>query len=171
MHILLTGRPGIGKSTAIEKVIQSVGKSRVGGFLSREIRESGRRTGFEITTLDGQTGVLAHVDRDTGPRVGKYRVNVEDIENIAIPSLRKARRQGKLIVIDEIASMELQAPNFRDEVRQCLEKGRVLATIQNRRGDFLDSLRNRDDIKLFTLTKTNRDMVPARVLEILGCND
>jgi len=171
MHILLTGRPGIGKSTAIEKIIESIGKDKVGGFLSREIREEGTRKGFAIVTLDGQRGVLAHVDRKAGPRVGKYRVNVKDIENIAILSLRRARRQGKLIVIDEIASMELKAEMFREEVLRCLKEGRVLATIQNRRGDFLDSLRNREDTKVICLTTRNRDEVPTRVLEILQHSD
>lgn len=168
MHILLTGRPGIGKSTAIEKIIQSIGNQRVGGFVSREIREHGKRKGFEIITLDGARGVLAHVNRKTGPQVGKYRVNVDDIENVAIPSLKEARKQGKLIIIDEIASMEMKSSLFRDEVLKCLNEGIVIATIQNRKHTFLDSLKSRNDTEVITLTKGNRNKVPAQVLKILG---
>ena len=39
--ILLTGRPGVGKTTAGQKIVASLG-NRAGGFYTREVR-SGRR--------------------------------------------------------------------------------------------------------------------------------
>ena len=111
-NILISGRPGIGKSTVIQKIIESLGSERAGGFWSGEIRQAGRRVGFSINTLYGLNGILAHVDFTTGPRVGKYRVNVSDIDNIAVPSMISAREAGKIIIIDEIASMELFSTKF-----------------------------------------------------------
>ncbi|MFX1331977.1 MAG: NTPase [Promethearchaeota archaeon] len=166
-NIVLTGRPGIGKSTVIRKVIHALGLDSVDGFWSSEIREKNRRVGFSINTLSGETGILAHVDLRRGPRVGKYRVNIEDLESLAIPTLAKARDLRKIIVIDEIASMELYSPQFAPEVRRCLDTGRVLATLQQRRGSFQNEVRNRNDVDLIEITFANRNAIPEEVLSRL----
>lgn len=166
-NILLTGRPGVGKSTAVRKIVKELGVDRAEGFWSGEIREGNRRVGFEITTLSGYRGVLAHVDFAGRPRVGKYGVNVQDIESVAIPALVRARESNRIIVIDEIASMELCSRHFAPEVRRCLDASRVLATLQQRRGGFLDEIRTRKDIFLLEVTLSNRDQVPMKVLSFL----
>ncbi|MFX1262525.1 MAG: NTPase [Promethearchaeota archaeon] len=166
-NIVLTGRPGIGKSTVIRKVIHALGLDSVDGFWSSEIREKNRRVGFSINTLSGETGILAHVDLGRGPRVGKYHVNIEDLESLAIPTLAKARDLRKIIVIDEIASMELYSPQFAPEVRRCLDTGRVLATLQQRRGSFQNEVRNRNDVDLIEITFANRNAIPEEVLSRL----
>ncbi|MHA2379140.1 MAG: NTPase, partial [Candidatus Thorarchaeota archaeon] len=165
---LLTGRPGVGKSTVIKRVVDVLGIEKAEGFWSAEMREENRRVGFEITTLSGHRGVLAHVDIVGGPRVSKYGVNVQDIESVALPALERARESNRIIVIDEIASMELCSPHFAPEVRRCLDACRVLATLQQRRGGFLDEIRAREDIVLLDVTLSNRDQLPKRVLSILG---
>ncbi|MFW9862420.1 MAG: NTPase [Candidatus Thorarchaeota archaeon] len=163
-NVLLTGRPGIGKSTVVKKIIHGLKPDSADGFWSAEIRENNRRVGFSINTLSGETGILAHVDLERGPRVGKYRVNIRDLESLAIPTLVNAREFGKIIVIDEIASMELCAPQFAPEVRRCLDTGRVLATLQQRRGVFHDEIRARSDVDLIEITVANRDSLPVEVL-------
>ncbi len=80
-NILFTGVPGIGKSTIIEKIVQRINRSKT-GFYTREIRASGRRVGFAITTLDGKHGTLAHIDIPGRIRVGRYGVNLPDIDLI-----------------------------------------------------------------------------------------
>ena len=80
-NILFTGVPGIGKSTIIEKIVQRINRSKT-GFYTREMRASGRRVGFTITTLDGERGTLAHIDIPGHMRVGRYGVNLPDIDLI-----------------------------------------------------------------------------------------
>ncbi|MFQ6001621.1 MAG: nucleoside-triphosphatase, partial [Anaerolineae bacterium] len=72
--ILLAGRPGVGKTTVIKQVVEMLG-GEAGGFYTEEIRQGGRRLGFKIITLEGEEGVLAHVDIKGAPRVSKYGVN------------------------------------------------------------------------------------------------
>ena len=165
MNILITAKPGIGKTTAIKKIAESIGYGNVDGFFSEEIRVKGRRTGFRIKTFDGKEGVLAEISEATGPKVGKYTVCISDIENIAIPSLGKARKAGKTIIVDEIASMELKSEYFAIEVRKCLDTKRVIGTIQNRPSPFLNEVRNRTDVILINLTLNNRDTVPSDVVK------
>ncbi|MFX1270059.1 MAG: NTPase [Promethearchaeota archaeon] len=166
-NVVLTGRPGIGKSTVVKRIIHGLKPNSADGFWSAEIRENNRRVGFSINTLSGETGILAHVDLERGPRVGKYRVNLRDLESLAIPTLAIARQSGKIIVIDEIASMELNAPQFAPEVRRCLNTGKVLATLQQRRGGFQDEVRARNDVDLIEITLDNRDSLPAEILQRL----
>ncbi|MFX1603336.1 MAG: NTPase [Promethearchaeota archaeon] len=167
-NILLTSRPGMGKTTVIRRIVDELGVEKAEGFWSNEIRERNRRVGFEITTLSGRRGVLAHVELAGRPRVGKYGVNVEDIERVAIPALIRARESNRIIVIDEIASMELCSRRFAPEVRRCLDTRRVLATLQQRRGGFLDEIRARQDSVLLELTLSNRDQMPLKVLNLLS---
>ncbi|MFO7836546.1 MAG: nucleoside-triphosphatase [Candidatus Thorarchaeota archaeon] len=162
-HVLLTGRPGIGKTTAIRKAIQYIGIERVGGFWSSEMKRDGRRVGFGIHTVEGEDGILAHVDRNHGPLVSKYRVNVADINRVAIPALERARKCGKIIIIDEIAKMELYSEGFKQEVLKCLNEGRVLGTIQQWSSSFLNQVRNRSDVRMVEVTTANRDELPAQI--------
>lgn len=166
-NILLTGKPGTGKTTAIRSVVDQLNPESAAGFWSREIREKGQRVGFTIETLSGKFGTLAHVNQKYGPKVSKYRVNIDDIDFIIVPELEMARASGRLIIIDEIAKMELFSKKFEDEVRKCLDTRRVLGTIQQRIHPFLDEIRSRRDVHLIELTTENRYHVPMQVLRIL----
>jgi nucleoside-triphosphatase len=166
-NILLTGQPGIGKTTTIKAIVDKLDPKSVAGFWSEEIRGRGGRVGFSIETLSGKRGTLAHINLSDGPRVSKYRVNIADIDSIIVPELAFARESGRIIIIDEIASMELHSQDFKDEVGRCLDARQVLGTIQQRKHPFLDEIRFRADVRLFELTISNRDEIPLQVLELL----
>src|SRR5207244_10235406 len=81
--VLLTGRPGCGKTTLIKRVVNNLPR-RVGGFYTEEIREGGSRAGFKIMTLDGEEVVFAHVDFKTRERVGKYGLDLSALEKTGV---------------------------------------------------------------------------------------
>jgi len=91
-RILITGKPNVGKTTIIQKVLKELPVT-YGGFYTEEIREFGVRVGFRLRTTDGAEGVLAHVDSQSPHRVGKYGVEVGAFEDIAIPALDRILRQ------------------------------------------------------------------------------
>jgi len=169
-NILLTGQPGIGKTTAILRIIQLLELGTAAGFWSREIRDREKRIGFSIETLSGIKGILAHVDISSSHRVGKYGVNIHDIQSIAIPEMKSARESGKLIIIDEIAKMEFASPLFTDELMKCLDTKRVLGTIQNRPYPIIKEIKLRNDVTLIEITTSNRDDVPSLVLDLIKEN-
>ena len=107
-NILVTGPPRCGKSTLIEKVILRIEKPMT-GFFTREIKEKGKRVGFSIITLDGKKGVLAHQNIRSRCRVGKYGVNLDDIDRIAVPSIIPMK-PDEIVLIDEIGKMECLSP-------------------------------------------------------------
>ena len=65
--LLLTGVPGVGKTTIVSKVAAGLSGRRNRGFVTDEIREGERRVGFEIRTFGGKTRTLAHVDLRWSP--------------------------------------------------------------------------------------------------------
>lgn len=88
MNILLTGRPGIGKTTLIKKLIDSVFLSK-GGFYTEEIREGKERIGFLLVTIDGEKTILASVKTKSPYHVSKYSVDVDEFEKIGVEAVKK----------------------------------------------------------------------------------
>lgn len=54
---------GVGKTTLVQKVTQALKSSGIpiDGFYTEEVREGGRRTGFDVVTLSGKRGPLSRV--------------------------------------------------------------------------------------------------------------
>ena len=171
-NLLVTGRPGVGKTTLIERVLEQLAVD-TGGFYTREILKDGTRVGFSIAGLNGRTGVLAHVDLASPFRVGKYGVNRDDLERVGVTAIDEALGGAALIVMDEIGRMELCSPAFQDAVVRALDSHTpVLGTLQDRKNDFLDSVRARPDVSVVRVNSGNREcLVPVlrdEILELLG---
>ena len=139
------------------------------GFLTRELRESGRRVGFEIETFAGQRGLLAHIDIKGPPRVSRYGVDLEEFERLALPALEPPGTRG-LVLIDELGKMELASDRFREAVEELFESEApaIVATVHTARHPFTDALKRRPGTETVKLTKANRDRLPAELAEKLS---
>jgi nucleoside-triphosphatase THEP1 len=156
LKVLLTGPPGSGKSTLIERIIARLDRPRT-GFLTREIRERGRRVGFALTTLDGRQGILAHVGHSSRHRVGRYGVNLTDLERIAVPAIQPPD-PTVLVIVDEIGKMECFSSLFRQAVVDLFESDHdVLGSIALKGGPFIHGLKSRAGVELIEITPAGRD--------------
>jgi nucleoside-triphosphatase len=165
--ILLAGRPGVGKTTVIRQVVDMLG-GEAGGFYTEEIRQGGRRVGFKIITLEGEEGILAHVDIKGAPRVSKYGVNIKDLEEVGVAALRRAIEERRYVVIDEIGKMELYSQEFRRAVAEALESEKVvLGTVMAGPHGWVDTLKARPQVTVLTVTQGNRDAIARRILDML----
>lgn len=173
---LLTGPPGVGKSTIVSKVILKLKSSGVivGGCSTLEKRSKGVRVGFDLLNLtDGTSGELATLSSGLGPKVGRYRVNLEDLSAIGAAGLVKAAASSEVIVIDEVGPMELVSPEFRKAIRACLDSGKpILAVVHERlEDDLLTELREkaRETISVTLETRNGvADGLAASLLEAAG---
>ncbi len=165
--ILLTGRPGVGKTTVIKRVVERLGR-HAGGFYATEIRKGGRRQGFRIVTLDGQEGVLSHVDIKGRPRVSRYGVNTRDLEEVGVAALRRAAMDADLIVVDEIGKMELFSEAFRRAVAEAIEGDKpVLGTVMASPEPWVDALKGLPQVTVLEVTRENREQLVSLVIELL----
>lgn len=161
--VLLTGRPGCGKTTLVRRVVKELAQS-AGGFYTEEIRERGLRRGFKIVTLDGKEGVFAHVNFKTHQRLGKYGLDLSPLETISIEAVRKAIREREVTVIDEIGPMEIRSAIFRDVVNEAFNsRAPLLGTITARPFPFTDAIKKRRDVTLIEIRGDNREQLVSEL--------
>ncbi|KAL4844224.1 hypothetical protein H8958_008558 [Nasalis larvatus] len=172
-HVFLTGPPGVGKTTLIQKASEVLKSSGVpvDGFYTEEVRQGGRRIGFDVVTLSDTRGPLSRVGLEPPPgkrecRVGQYVVDMTSFEQLALSILRNADCSSgpgpRVCVIDEIGKMELFSQPFIQAVRQTLSTPGtiILGTIPVPKGKplaLVEEIRNRKDVKVFNVTKENRN--------------
>lgn len=168
-NILLTGRPGIGKTTAIQRVAELLAGRRLAGFITEEVRVGDTRRGFRILTFDGRDGILADVGLHTQWRVSKYHVDVEGFERLVCPMLETATDEADVVLVDEIGKMECFSRRFCQAVERLADAPvPLVATIAARGGGLVAAMKQRPDVQLFTLTLANRDEIAQRACTLLG---
>jgi len=167
--VLLTGKPGIGKTTALKSLVNTIGLNQCGGFYTEEMRQKGQRIGFQIVTLGGKTSVFAHSDWDTPYRVGRYHVNCRILDSLGVQSLIQAISTKKFVIIDEIGPMELFSENFKQAVLEVLDSNKtLLGTIIQRPFPWANDIKNRPGVQVFPLTLDNRVEMISRVIQFLN---
>jgi nucleoside-triphosphatase len=157
----------MGKTSVLNKVkegIQSQGYV-VGGFYCPEIIKNGKRTGFSIIDIStGEKGILASLDGE-GPRVGRYRVNLKDLEQIGLKAIEKSLDKADFIFIDEIAPMELKSSKFRKAVKRAIEgEKQVIAVIhQKSRDQLVLDLKKGNNVMMFEVSLGNRNFLDQEI--------
>lgn len=173
---LVTGPPGVGKTTLVMKVLESLRISnpnlKVQGFYTCEVRHGAERVGFEVVTLDGRRGALASTTYPSAetlrwPSVGKYKVNIASFESLALPELQ-IKEDTELFIIDEVGKMELYSASFFPAVLKIMEsKVPILASIPilkfGRDIPAVARMRNHPGVAIFTLNTQNRDSIKDEI--------
>jgi nucleoside-triphosphatase len=163
-NILFTGKPKSGKTTLLRKIIAQI-PNKV-GFVTNEMRKDVVRVGFEIETHAGEKSVLAHVDFDKSLSVGKYGLNLDNLNKL-LPSVEVF--ENEVLYLDEIGQMELQSQDFVQLARKYLDaKNICLATLTSVYEDgFTKEVRRRDDVTIYEITEENRDNLYEEILRKL----
>jgi len=166
---LLTGEPATGKSTALSKILFEVKSAgfTVGGVLTREVRSHGEREGFRLVDIASEESeILAQTKGIVGPRIGKYRVNLNSLSNLAAKALEYARISSDLVACDEVGPMELLSPEFRNAVRLSVieTKKPSICVVHKRFEDpLIEELRALDESVEAEVTYENRESLPLEL--------
>ncbi|KAI3462310.1 hypothetical protein Pfo_018973 [Paulownia fortunei] len=173
---LVTGPPGVGKTTLIIRVLESLKQSnpslKIQGFYTREVREGSERVGFEVVTLDGRRGPLASTnissrESQRWPNVGRYKVDISSFESLALPELQ-VKEDTDLFIIDEVGKMELFSSSFFPAVLRVLESNiPLLASVpvpkSGRDIPGVARLKNHPGATIYTLNTSNRDAMKEQI--------
>jgi len=99
--------------------------------------------------------------------VGKYGVNVDAFERLALPELNIGIRQNGLIVIDEIGKMELYSAKFKDILIELFNSHiGLLATILFKPHPFCDRLKRHTGVEVIEVNRDNRDRLVEEIVSI-----
>ncbi|XP_019765708.2 nucleoside-triphosphatase THEP1 isoform X1 [Dendroctonus ponderosae] len=175
-HLLITGDPGVGKTTLVKKIIENLSKSSIlfDGFITEEVRNhSFHRTGFEVRLLkSNDVAVLADNNKkqssDQGVKqLGPYTVYVANFEQLTLQLI--SFFENGILIIDEIGKMELFSKKFEQCVETAFKKKniRILATVPVRGPPFVAALKRDNGCQLFTVTRENRDSLVNEISRLL----
>ena len=168
--LLITGKPGTGKTTALLRTVEHL-KARsysVGGMVSREVRSSGIRVGFEVMDLNsGRKGWLAHVNHEHGPRVGRYRINLGDLNDIGVNAISDALERADVIAIDEIGPMELFSEKFKAAAWKALDSRKLVIAVVHWKAQnkLINEAKKREDAETIIVTVENREKLHEQITE------
>jgi nucleoside-triphosphatase len=163
-NLLITGLPGVGKTTLVKKLTEALKSLYPVGFYTEEIRERGERKGFEIISLEGKKGLLSHKEIRSPYQVGHYKVDIQSFEDFLV-SISFFNPSTRLIIIDEIGKMECLSDRFKKLLKESLDSEKwVIATLALKGTGLIAEVKRRKDIKLFEITKKNRDSLFSRIL-------
>jgi nucleoside-triphosphatase len=170
-RIFLTGEPGLGKTTIIRNVVQGLQNRGivVGGMISSEIREDDRRIGFQLEDVSThEVGILAKSNQTVlgAPMVGRYSVNLADIERVGVAAIKRATLNAEVVVVDEIGPMELKSPEFVHAVEEALASRKsFLGTLHKRSSHpLIHAIRTNPNHELIQVTVANRNMATLEVI-------
>jgi len=165
-NLLLTGRPSVGKTTAVQRAVRQLDEIGVPlrGFITEELRVEQRRVGFAIATFEGEREILAHVEFRSRHRVGRYGVDTEALERLTERALVPVDDRV-VYVIDEIGKMECCSVAFVRAVQALLDAPcLVVATIALRGRGPIARFKARTDVQSWEITSANRNRMPAAVV-------
>ena len=163
-NFLITGLPGVGKTTLIKKISEALKSLHPVGFYTAEIREGGERKGFELISLEGRRGLLSHKEIRSPYKVGQYNVDIKGFEDF-IDSIFFFNPLTRLIIIDEIGKMECLSDQFKRLLKEILDSEKwVITTIALKGSGLIAEVKERNDVRLFEITKKNRDSLFSEIL-------
>ncbi|RLG86144.1 MAG: nucleoside triphosphatase [Thermoprotei archaeon] len=173
VKIVITGRPGSGKTTVFMKVIEELRRKNISiaGFFCPEVRERGVRIGFKIIDIaSGEEDWLAlEISRamklgyELGPRIGKYSVIPSSALRIGLKALDKAR-VADVVAIDELGPMELKIPKLRKAIIETIRVARNALLVVHWRLSDLEIMSVLKEAKRYIVTPYNRNQIPKEIL-------
>lgn len=173
-NILLTGRPGIGKTTLINESVHRIREAgiQIGGISTREIRSGNTRKGFMIRDIEsGRGAIMASTDFKEGPLIGRYRIDISALVDVGVTAIRTAIEEADVVVIDEIGPMELLSFEMSKIILRAVESNKpVLGVIHwKKRGRLIHVILSNPETKVIEVRHDNRDSIVSEIVDdVLG---
>ncbi len=169
-NIFITGDKYVGKSTFLKNNIKKL-NLKPGGFVVGRTGDINKWLSFylidpidyyyhwqgeKFSNYKKKCQVFAEREKPED----KWTVYKEVFDDKGVNFLETAQNFRDIVVMDELGRFERNAMKFQASVFSTLDSSKpVLAVIKDEHNVFLDRLRDREDKKMYRLTKQNREKV------------
>jgi len=173
-NIFVTGDLHVGKSTLIQRVLNNLPLVKILGFKTSRYFQNKKLAGFYLEDFsrlhrEEQKAFIGRCVNDN------YWVSIpETFDTLGVEILQNClREQPDLIVMDELGFFENDAKIFQKQVFDILASSiPVIGVLKKKQTPFLDQIRKRKDVKVFEVTRENRDrmyeLIFEEVLQVIG---
>jgi len=169
-RIVITGVPGVGKSTVFEKLVDELRKRglSIGGIKAPEVRQGGVRVGFKVVDLlTGEEAWLARKGAEGPVRIGSYTILVEEASKVVENALRNAMARAHVIGVDEVGPMELKIPVFKPLLLEALDSEKPIILVVHYRLHDREILGRLSGSERIVVTFENREAVKSMLGQIV----
>jgi len=166
---LLTGEPGVGKTTVLLRLVDELKREgvKIMGFYTVEERVQGVRSGFRIVDVSaGQSYLMASTTVKSDIRFGKYYILKEAL-TFGAKLILRALEEADLVACDELGPMELLSKELEEAFRRMLRSGKPVVGVVHRKMEhpLLREVRARSDVEIFRVDFSNRNTLSAVLKE------
>ena len=162
-NIFLTGPVGVGKSTILYNALKELDVS-LGGYITQRVYQKDYMKFIVKSLYDMEQHTIIEIDTNRNLK----RVFTEVFENGLIHILDKSIDHSDLIVLDELGIAENDIEIFTTKVFQLLDSKKIVfGVLKDSDCEFLNQIRNRDDVIIIRITEENRDHILEEILGIL----
>ncbi|MEO5949217.1 MAG: nucleoside-triphosphatase [Candidatus Saccharimonas sp.] len=170
MIILITGKPGAGKSTVMEKLIELYdGPKR--WVITREIRNNdGERVGFKAVNDAGESEVISHKhDIHSDAIVGQNQIDIAAVNRMFS---HIGHVQDEFMLIDEIGPIQLLSQDFLRVLKRLFRSRhtQLVATI-HLTDKRLSRYRLANNVMLVHTSDDNRTFLPLALESVMRKHD
>lgn len=166
MHVFLTGDLQVGKSTLIEKVLDRLRPSKLGGF--RTVLLPDRGEGKSVYLLPARGGQPSPENR-VGACSACAAVGFPAAFDRAGCEALAGAEDCSLIRMDEVSRMEREAERFSTRILELLEGSTPILGVVRQEAEtpLCSAIRSHKNVRLVRVTRENRDEMVDIIIELL----
>ena len=166
-NLFLTGEIGVGKSTLLKKLIEKINTS-IGGYVTERVINNNILKYNLISLYDG-IEEYSISQMPLNRHSNNPEVFLSSFNEGAFSILEKSFYERNVIIMDELGFMESKAYKFQNIVFKLLDSSKtVIGVLKKKDCEFLNAIRNRNDIIIVEVTEENRDTLLEELLTILN---